>query len=182
MSVYVANSCKLFPYKRHDMILILSSFLGKVFKPRSLVDLVPAISSALLINESQWVGIIIKPMSYSLKGAVLHIDTGPGLIIEQSHGIEIEKHTDGSQNESNSGGQEGIEDDGTQVTAEVKQLSLQDGKIELPDWASDVTSVLWIPVRAVSDGLPRGIPAGDIKYVTDCSNLKYMVGVLSQTA
>ncbi|XP_031121150.1 trafficking protein particle complex II-specific subunit 130 homolog isoform X2 [Ipomoea triloba] len=133
----------------------------KVFKPRSLVDLVPAISSALLINEPQWVGIIVKPMSYSLKGAVLHIDTGPGLIIQQSHGIEIEKHTDGSHNESESGGPEGFEGDGTQVTAEVKQLSLQDGKIELPDWASNATSVLWIPVRAASDGLPRGSPAGE---------------------
>ncbi|XWS11081.1 hypothetical protein CRYUN_Cryun38cG0053200 [Craigia yunnanensis] len=54
----------------------------KVFKPRPLVDLSAAISSALLINEAQWIGIIAQPINYSLKGAVLHIDTGPGLKME----------------------------------------------------------------------------------------------------
>ncbi|CAH9083216.1 unnamed protein product [Cuscuta epithymum] len=133
----------------------------KVLNPRSLVDLVAAVSSALLINEPQWVGIVVKPMSYSLKGAILHIDTGPGLTIEQCHGIEIEKHTDGSHNESDLSDQEGSEDDATQVTTEAKQLSLQDGKIELPDWASNIASVLWIPVRAVSDCLAKGTHAGE---------------------
>nr|GEZ35520.1 trafficking protein particle complex II-specific subunit 130 homolog [Tanacetum cinerariifolium] len=65
----------------------------KVFKPRALVDLAAAVSSALLMNEPQWVGIIVKPINYSLKGAVLHIDTGPGLKIEESNAIEMETYT-----------------------------------------------------------------------------------------
>ncbi|CAN4104154.1 unnamed protein product [Withania somnifera] len=130
----------------------------KVFKPRSLVDLTAAVSSALLMNEPQWVGIIVKPISYSLKGAILHIDTGPGLTIERLHKIEIERHVNGNTDESdNSEGSK--DDDSSASTSEVKQMSLHDGVIELPDWASDITSVLWIPVRATSDELPKGAPA-----------------------
>ncbi|PIN09584.1 hypothetical protein CDL12_17833 [Handroanthus impetiginosus] len=126
---------------------------------RSLVDLAAAVSSALLMNESQWVGIIVKPINYSLKGAVLHIDTGPGLKIEEMHGIEIEKHEDGTQNRTNL---DNPPDTLSLVSAEVKHLTLKDGKIKLPDWTSNVTSVLWIPLRAISDGLARGTPAGAV--------------------
>ncbi|KAE8666182.1 hypothetical protein F3Y22_tig00112507pilonHSYRG00213 [Hibiscus syriacus] len=45
----------------------------KVSKPRPLVDLSAAISSALLINEAQWIGIIVQPINYSLKGDVLNV-------------------------------------------------------------------------------------------------------------
>ncbi|KAH0654079.1 hypothetical protein KY289_031757 [Solanum tuberosum] len=51
------------------------------------------------MNEPQWVGIIVKPISNSLKGAILHIDTGPGLTIEKSHNIEIERHMNGHTDE-----------------------------------------------------------------------------------
>lgn len=115
-------------------------------KPRSLVDLAAAVSSALLMNEPQWVGIIVKPIDYSLEGAVLHIDPGPGLRIEERHKIEIEKHE--------------ISSNLSPVSSEVKQLSLEDGKIRLPDWTSNITSVLWIQLQAISDGLARGTPAG----------------------
>ncbi|KAG4109171.1 hypothetical protein ERO13_1Z049574v2 [Gossypium hirsutum] len=69
----------------------------KVSKPRPLVDLSAAISSALLINEAQWIGIIAQPINYSLKGAVMHIDTGPGLKIEESHSIEMETYINAAQ-------------------------------------------------------------------------------------
>lgn len=74
-----------------------------MFKPRSLVDLSAKVSSALLMNEAQWVGIIVKPFKYSLKGAVLHINTGPGLKIEESHDIEMETHftSDDDNNNNN---------------------------------------------------------------------------------
>ncbi|KAI3753784.1 hypothetical protein L2E82_25847 [Cichorium intybus] len=62
----------------------------KVFKPRSLVDLSAKVSSALLMNEPQWVGII------------------------------------------------------------------------LPDWASNIVGVLWIPLRAINEGLAKGTSAGEI--------------------
>ncbi|PHT43769.1 Trafficking protein particle complex II-specific subunit -like protein [Capsicum baccatum] len=133
----------------------------QVFKPRFLVDLTAAVSSALLMNEPQWVGIIVKPISYSLKGAILHIDTGPGLAIEKSHKIEIERYVNGQTDKS--GHSEGSKyDDSPATTPEVKQMSVNDGNIELPDWASNITSVLWIPVRATSDELPKGAPAGAV--------------------
>ncbi|KAA8523851.1 hypothetical protein F0562_010274 [Nyssa sinensis] len=129
----------------------------KVFKPRSLVDLAAAISSALLMNEPQWVGIIVKPIDYSLRGAVLHIDTGPGLRIEESRVIEMERYDNDIQNPGDLGCSDGAKNDGSSAVAEeFKQLTLQNGRIELPDWASNITSVLWVPVRAISDSLARG--------------------------
>ncbi|KAJ0102315.1 hypothetical protein Patl1_04570 [Pistacia atlantica] len=102
----------------------------KVFNPRPLVDLAAAISSPLLINEAQWVGIIIRPIDYSLKGAVLHIDTGPGLKIEESHFIEMESYNSVSQSVANWGNRH--------------------------NWASNVNSILWIPVCAINKSLARG--------------------------
>lgn len=132
----------------------------KVFKPRALVDLAAAVSSGLLLNEVQWIGIIARPINYSLKGAVLHIDTGPGLMIEESHVIEMERYTndsDGSAEKENHG--HTGEDGSPVVDKHVEQLSLLDSKIEFPDWASDVTSILWIPIRANDDRLARGYSA-----------------------
>lgn len=134
----------------------------KVFKPRSLVDLAAAVSSALLMNEPQWVGVIVKPINYSLNGAVLHIDTGPGLRIEDSHVIEMERYVEASQNAAGLENSDGGRHDNSDVDKEFAQLTLQDGRIELPDWASNITSVLWIPVCAVSDGLARGTCAGAV--------------------
>ncbi|KAI9385862.1 hypothetical protein POPTR_011G123900v4 [Populus trichocarpa] len=129
----------------------------KVFKPRPLVDLAAAISSALLINETQWVGVIVRPIDYSLKGAVLYIDTGPGLNIEESHVIEMETRVNISQSSAEMTNSNGTQKDCSSASKkEFQQLKLQDGRIEFPAWASDVNSVLWIPVRAISDRLPRG--------------------------
>ncbi|XP_044499943.1 trafficking protein particle complex II-specific subunit 130 homolog isoform X2 [Mangifera indica] len=129
----------------------------KVFNPRSLVDLAAAISSPLLINEAQWVGIIVRPVDYSLKGAVLHIDTGPGLKIEESHFIEMESYISVSQSVANLGNRHGSQKDSSLiVNKDFEQLHLNDGKIQLPDWASNVNSILWIPVRALNNNLARG--------------------------
>ncbi|XVF18963.1 hypothetical protein REPUB_Repub11eG0069400 [Reevesia pubescens] len=133
----------------------------KVFKPRPLVDLSAAISSALLINESQWIGIIAQPINYSLKGAVLHIDTGTGLKMEESHSIEMESYRNASQSSAdmaNSG--EARKDSSLAANKDFEQLSLLNGKIEFPDWSSDVTSILWIPVHAIDDKLARGSSTG----------------------
>ena len=124
------------------------------------MDLAAAVSSALLINEPQWVGIIVKPINYSLKGAVLHIDTGPGLRIEESHAIEMERYADISEDPAKLGCSDGARNDGSSVTEEFKQLTLHGSRIELPEWASDLTSVLWIPVRAMSESIPRGTNTG----------------------
>lgn len=125
-----------------------------MLKPRPLVDLTAAVSSALLMNEPQWVGIIVKPVNYTLEGAVLYIDAGPGLRIEESRAIEMEKYTDGDSNNASA------------VSIEFAQLTLKNGSIELPDWASSIDSVLWIPVCAIKDGLARGTSTGfdDISF------------------
>ncbi|XP_031375340.1 trafficking protein particle complex II-specific subunit 130 homolog isoform X2 [Punica granatum] len=125
----------------------------KVFNPRPLVDLAAAISSALLINEPQWIGIIVKPIDYSLKGAVLHIDTGPGLKIE-SHGIEMEGRTKPIENTV-------AENGSLTEKKKFELLKLENGRVVFPDWASETDSVLWIPIRAISDQLPKGSSSGD---------------------
>ncbi|XP_071736624.1 trafficking protein particle complex II-specific subunit 130 homolog [Rutidosis leptorrhynchoides] len=125
----------------------------KVFKPRALVDLAAAVASALLMNEPQWVGLIVKPINYSLKGAILHIDTGPGLRIEESHAIEMETYTSTSRTAD-------TDKNNNSIAREFAQLTLKDGSIELPDWASNIESVIWVPVRAINEGLARGTSAG----------------------
>ncbi|KAL6538361.1 hypothetical protein OROGR_012349 [Orobanche gracilis] len=136
-----------------------SSAVAHVASPRSLVDLAAAVSSDLLMNESQWVGLIVTPLKYSLKGAALHIDTGPGLRIEENHHFEIERHELGSKNMVKL---DSSPENLSLVSTEAMQLTLQDGKIKLPDWTSNITSILWIPLRAVSDGLAKGTPVGSV--------------------
>lgn len=128
----------------------------KVFKPRALVDLTPATSSALLINEPQWVGIVVRPINYPLKGGVLFIEPGPGLRTEERQFIEIERYVNTSEREDATGQMvQGCTDDTSTSMSEEKQLTLKDGRVVLPDWASDVTSVLWIPVCADGDDISR---------------------------
>uniref|UniRef100_A0A0D9Y073 Trafficking protein particle complex subunit 11 domain-containing protein n=1 Tax=Leersia perrieri TaxID=77586 RepID=A0A0D9Y073_9ORYZ len=126
----------------------------KVRKPRALVDITPAVSSALLMNELQWIGLIVKPIDYSLKDGILHIDAGAGLTIEESQMIEIETYggdlehvgcTDASRTSSSS-----------TDTRQVEKVPIEDGKIKIPDWASDVTTLVWFPVRAIDDTVARG--------------------------
>ncbi|KAK9131667.1 hypothetical protein Scep_011195 [Stephania cephalantha] len=128
----------------------------KVFKPRPLVDLTSAISSALLMNEPQWVGLIIRPINYSLKGGLLHIDTGPGLEIEDSRAIEIGTYNYSLQSGVNN---PNVDDGGNNdpvTTEKFTQLTLMDGKIELPDWAGEKDSILWFPIRAMDSRATRG--------------------------
>ncbi|KAK1324404.1 hypothetical protein QJS10_CPA01g02318 [Acorus calamus] len=131
----------------------------KVFKKRDLVKIFTAYQSALLMNEPQWVGVVISPKNYSLRGATLHIDTGPGLHIEESHIIEMEIYRGKLQIEDQSDDTGTGSDESSCVTEEAKQLAVKDGKIELPDWAGDVNSVLWFPVRAIDNRLARGASA-----------------------
>lgn len=113
------------------------------------------------MNEPQWVGIVVRPIDYSLKGAVLHIDTGPGLKIEESHVFEMERCTDASQSFTTRENRNATENSSSPGDAsEIMQLSMRDGRVEFPDWASDTTSVLWIPVCATNESLARGASTG----------------------
>ncbi|KAK1439582.1 hypothetical protein QVD17_05402 [Tagetes erecta] len=95
-----------------------------------------------------------KPAKPILKGARLHIDVGPGLKIEESRAIEIEKYVDNDNHNNSSNASDG--------PTEFSQLNLTNGSMELPNWASSITSILWVPVCAISDELPKGTSAGVI--------------------
>lgn len=113
-----------------------------------------------MINEHQWVGILVRPINYSLKAAVLHIDTGPGLEIEDSHVIEMESSAAVSQDEDDQVQADGAKKGSLSSEKKFERLNLTDGKIEFPDWASDIPTVLWVPIRAISDKLSRGSSSG----------------------
>ncbi|GJM95475.1 hypothetical protein PR202_ga12215 [Eleusine coracana subsp. coracana] len=120
----------------------------KVRKPRALVDITPAVSSALLMNELQWIGLIVKPIDYSLKGGILHIDAGAELKIEESQMIEIENYRSDMEHSCSAD---------SPIEAEmVEKIPIENGKIKLPDWASDVTTLVWFPVRAIDNTIARG--------------------------
>lgn len=100
-------------------------------------------------------------MDYSLKDAVLQIDTGPGLAIEKSHVIEMESYADVSQSAADVGKSDAAHKNGSlAIDKHFEQLRLNDGRIVFPGWANNVTSVLWIPIRAISDRLARGSSSG----------------------
>ncbi|XP_019057996.1 PREDICTED: trafficking protein particle complex II-specific subunit 130 homolog isoform X3 [Tarenaya hassleriana] len=128
----------------------------KISNPRPLVDLAAAISSAFLINEAQWIGIIVRPIDYSLKGAALHIDTGPGLKIEDSYGIEMERYPDEDYHVKTSKDEANAKGSTVSLEKDCELLNLSSGKIVFPEWASDVNSILWVPVRALGEELARG--------------------------
>ncbi|XP_028548578.1 trafficking protein particle complex II-specific subunit 130 homolog [Dendrobium catenatum] len=127
----------------------------KVHKPRPLVDITAAASSTLLINEVQWVGLVVSPMNYSLKGAILHIDTGPGLIIEESHMIEMEHYRKATDHMVNCSGLNIVKEDAC-LSEVCEKLLLENGQLAFPDWAGDLATVLWLPVRAIDNMLARG--------------------------
>lgn len=115
----------------------------------------------MLINEDQWVGILVRPVNYSLKAAVLHIDTGPGLEIKELHVIEMETDAAGVSR----GDDDQVQNDGAQIRTlnsdkKFERLTLHDGKIKFPNWASDTPSILWVLVCAISDTLSRGSSSG----------------------
>ncbi|GJN34821.1 hypothetical protein PR202_gb23519 [Eleusine coracana subsp. coracana] len=120
----------------------------KVRKPRALVDITPAVSSALLMNELQWIGLIVKPIDYSLKGGILHIDAGAELKIEESQMIEIENYRSDMEHSCSA--------DSPIEAERVEKIPIENGKIKLPDWASDVTTLVWFPVRAIDNTIARG--------------------------
>ncbi|CAN6202119.1 unnamed protein product [Urochloa humidicola] len=119
----------------------------KVRKPRALVDITPAVSSALLMNELQWIGLIVKPIDYSLKGGILHIDAGAELKIEETQMIEIEDYR---------GDVEPASSANSSAEGRVEKIPIENGRIKLPDWASDVTTLVWFPVCAIDDTIARG--------------------------
>ncbi|CAN6453485.1 unnamed protein product [Victoria cruziana] len=129
----------------------------KVSKPRPLVDVAAAVSSALLMNEPQWVGLVVRPINYSLKGAILHLETGPGLNIDETCMVQMEAYHKVFHGSVQSTDSEVTSEDGVSADASgCSKLVLKNGELQLPDWASNISSALWFPVHAVDDKLARG--------------------------
>lgn len=82
----------------------------------------------------------------------MHVDTGPGLKIVQSHEIEMETYVDLLKSS--------VDMAHTVDTKNFERLCLNDGRIEFPDWASNETSILWIPIHAINERLARGSTTG----------------------
>jgi len=100
-------------------------------------------------------GLDIRPIDYSLKSAIFHIDTDPGLQIETSYSIELEtcakayhslseksfsptsycvtSHDIRFSEKSNR-----IDMEAT-VAQDIEELQTRDGKLAFPDWASNIT-------------------------------------------
>uniref|UniRef100_A0A7I4FIM0 Trafficking protein particle complex subunit 11 domain-containing protein n=1 Tax=Physcomitrium patens TaxID=3218 RepID=A0A7I4FIM0_PHYPA len=148
----------------------------EVAKPRALVEIKPAIAKGLLFGEPQWVGLIIRPLGYSLEGAHVHISAGPNLqfmanqiaLLDVSKAPQAEANaqlntdTDGAISEfqnshdildsSDSFNKDDHLSGKINLDADVpQQLQMKDGSLELPYWSRMVTSVLWIQVKADSD-------------------------------
>lgn len=170
----------------HSWSSILSSEIWKlnfgllclqVAKPRALVEVKPAITKGLLFGEAQWVGLIIRPLSYSLEGARVHISTGPNLqfLSDQTALLEVSKvsQTDANvpfttemdavkpgvqsfhnilENGDSLGKDDHVNGKIDFDTDMPQQLQMKDGCVELPDWSGMVDSVLWVQVKADSDG------------------------------
>lgn len=156
-------------------------------KPRALVEVKPATAKGLLFGQPQWVGLIIRPLNYSLKGAYVHISAGQGLhleasqpaLLEISPAFQPEAHStlpnrEGPRAISHSilrrqqdiHSAESEENLGTEnppdssFPGRPQRLEYKNGKVELLDWASRVASVLWIQVESDSDFDVSAVSAG----------------------
>lgn len=142
----------------------------QVAKPRALVEIKAAVTRGLLFGEAQWVGLIIKPLSYSLEGARVHISTGPNLqfFSDQTALLEVNKVISQADADASSMTEvmDAVKSPGAHNSHIILEngdtlrqddhasthLQMKDGTVELPGWASMVTSVLWIQVKAESEG------------------------------
>ncbi|KAG0578331.1 hypothetical protein KC19_4G014800 [Ceratodon purpureus] len=144
----------------------------EVAKPRALVEIKPAITKGLLFGEPQWVGLIVRPLNYSLEGARVHISTGPNLqfLSDQTALLEVSKPLLAEANAPSSTDIDGMKtfhnmlENGDSLNTDdnvngildydtdmPQHLLMKDGSVELPDWARMVASVLWVQVKADSD-------------------------------
>ncbi|CAM6089694.1 unnamed protein product [Calypogeia fissa] len=142
----------------------------EVSKPRNLVTVKAAVSWRLLFDEPQWVGIIISPMEYSLKGAKVTISAGRDLDIDLDQTTELEAfnlahNSDATVNlkmgNDSAAGQvlppdNEVMNKDTKVTGDsitssgpiTEVVTIKDGRVDLPEWASRIASVLWLRVIA----------------------------------
>ncbi|CAK9206283.1 unnamed protein product [Sphagnum troendelagicum] len=128
----------------------------EVLQPRALVEIKAAVATGLLVREPQWVGIVIQPLNYSLKRAVVYISVGPGLCLESPQTAQLELYSSAFPHES--GEKSEIDDNkgtmdfpSTPPPEGFEPLEIKNGTVVLSDWASTVASVLWVQVMATPD-------------------------------
>ncbi|KAL2642198.1 hypothetical protein R1flu_009785 [Riccia fluitans] len=135
----------------------------EVSKPRPLVAAQAAVSWRLLIGEPQWVGIVIEPLDYSLKDARVTISAGPGMDLDGDQstqleayestdfctiGLEVRPLTIGTV-QTNGTAVEGVsETQPPEACHKSEMVDVRSGQVDLPDWASFMSTVLWLRVFA----------------------------------
>ncbi|MCO5582966.1 hypothetical protein L7F22_036870 [Adiantum nelumboides] len=130
----------------------------EVSEPRPLLEITCVVSWGLLINESQWLGLIIRSIDYSLKGSVLQLSSGAGLQIDDGQVCELEgagkllKGGTQKQSPKELGYSLTAIENGFVAKGKDKQLLLlKSGKLSLPDLASEHATVLWLRVKAIQN-------------------------------
>jgi hypothetical protein len=123
------------------------SIVLQVAEPRPLLEITAVVSWGLLMNELQWLGLIIRPIDYSLKGSVLHIVSGADLHIEDPQLCELEM----AESLLKGSTQKHQSRETSHTGKDSQVLELKAGRVSLPDWASEQSSVLWLRVKAVQE-------------------------------
>jgi hypothetical protein len=126
------------------------------------LEITAVVARGLLMKERQWLGIVLNPLDYSLKGATLHISARLGLQFDPNQSAQLELYKEDSTH---------TDDDKQSVellkSSNLTIIQMKNGKLELPEWASTVSSVVWICVVAspepneisTSSGIqPFGVP------------------------
>ena len=119
----------------------------QVSEPRPLLEITSVVSWGLLMNEPQWLGLIIRPIDYSLKDSILQILPAVGLQIDDPQLCELEL----AENLLKGGTQKHLSREISHIGKDIQALDLKSGTVSLPDWASEQASVLWLRVKAVQE-------------------------------
>jgi hypothetical protein len=133
-------------------------FYLQVSKPRALVTIKAAVSWRLLLDEPQWVGIVLNPIDYSLKGAQVIVFAGRNLEIDLDQETQWESFdiVDKSGSLSDSKTEVGSTAAGEQMSPSpviasgpgTEVVTIKEGRVHIPDWASNIASVLWLRATA----------------------------------
>jgi hypothetical protein len=146
---------------------------------RPLVEVGAVVANGLLLGETQWVGVLVKSLDYSLQGGLLRLQAGNGLVLEDpqlAHLESVSECTDGSDLGGGDGGKreesgengallDGSEGSGSKQGGAGEHesaserskgpnsqkgalIEMQNGTVALPDWASEVPTIIWVRTRA----------------------------------
>lgn len=138
----------------------------KVSTARTLVEVNATVPFGLLMGELQWVGIRFRPLNYSLRGTLLVLTPGPGLLLLDPQTVELEiVKQDGIHMEEEEEGGETSKPKGSGGASRknnkdnIKTLELRNGQLELPDFVDEAPLLLWVRVCGEKDKTPSHSPS-----------------------